>query len=580
MRTITRTKVCTGAFLALAAMAWCFGASAQVATSRAPAQAPTARKAGQAKRSGPVSVESRPTAPQVVTILHRLNGLKMFRLLLRSTEEVGAIARLDDAFRITDEVHTNVIAGLAMEDSQTIAAWLPEAEAEMGPPPRPFAPLAPPSAIAPPAAPAPASQPTVGGILGIAAGMPGLSGVPGFAANLLDQPDVTIIARDGRRLIARYVGLDGVTGLSVLKLSNKSLIHSVDAKENAMVVGQHVRLLGPEPAAQTEPRAGRTIDVRMGETEGRVIELVHAPSGQGVARVRIKSARLSQANIGGIAINDAGETIGIVDAVEKDEATILPAALIRSATRRVLERKSSVPRPWLGIRGEPIGLLPFEQILQTGWQPEMARALAKKQRGIFLTSVAPGSPAAIAALRPGDVILRINEEEIKNAADFSWFLEEARPGSAVNFTVARPGKLALEAVEVKLKESPDPLFGLRMLEDLTPPSFELNPQPESLQNSLANSLISQGIETIALKPRVASRFGASGGLLVVYVQQATAASKAGLRSGDVIETINGQQLSSASEPINLFNATYTFNVVRNKERIDIIVVALPKSSPR
>lgn len=558
---ITRSKVCTGAFLALAAMAWCFVASAQVATSRAPAQAATSRKAGTAKRSGPVIVETRPTAPQVVTILHRLNGLKMFRLLLRSREEVGAIARLDDAFRITDEVHTNVIAGLAMEDSQTIAAWLPEAEAEMGPPPRPFAPKAPPSAIAPPAAPAPLSQPLV-------------AGFPGFAANLLEQPDVTIIAQDGKRLSARYVGLDGVTGLSVLKLSNKSLLHAVDAKEKTIVVGQHVRLLGPEPAAQTEPRAGGTIYVRMGETEGRVIELVRAPSGGGVARVRIKSAMLSQANIGGIAINDAGETIGIVDAVEKDEATILPTALIRSATRRVLERQSSVPRPWLGIRGEPIGLLPFEQILQRGWQPEMARALAEKQRGIFLTSVAPGSPAAIAALRPGDVILRINEEEIKNAADFSWFLKEARPGSAVNFTVARPGKLALEAVEVKLKESPDPLFGLRMLEDLAPPSF--GPRPGSLHNSLANSLISQGIETIALKPRVASRFGASGGLLVVYVQQATAAAKAGLRSGDVIEAINSQQLSSASEPINLFNAPYTFNVVRNKERIDLIVVASPK----
>jgi len=572
----TKNKVRSLAFLTVAAMPWGLAASAQVATSLAPTQAATPRKASTARRAGPVIVENRPTAPQAVTILHRLNGLKMFRLLLRSREEVGAIARLDDAFRITDEVHTNVIAGLAMEDSQTIAAWLPEAEAEMGPPPRPFAPRAPTSAVTPSATTAPASQPKVAGVLGIAAGVPGLSGVPGFAANLLEQPDVTIIARDGKPLIARYVGLDGVTGLSVLKLSNKSLIHSVDAKENAMVVGQHVRLLGPEPAAQIEPRAGGTIYVRMGETEGRVIELVHAPSGTGVARVRIKSPRLSQASIGSIAINDAGETIGIVDAVEKDEATILPAALIRSATKRVLERKSSVPRPWLGIRGEPIGLLPFEQILQTGWQPEMARALAEKQRGIFLTSVAPGSPAAIAALRPGDVILRINEEEIKNAADFSWFLDEARPGSAVNFTVARPGKLALEAVEVKLKESPDPLFGLRMLEDFTPPSFELNPQPGFFPNSLANALISQGIETIALKPRVASRFGARGGLLVVYVQQATVASKAGLRSGDVIEAINGQQLSSASEPINLFNPPYTFNVVRNKERIDLIVVASPK----
>jgi S1-C subfamily serine protease len=493
----------------------------------------------------------------------------MFRLLVRSTEELGTIARIDDAFRINDDVHTNVIAGLAMEDNQTIAAWLPEAEAEMGPPPRPFGPKSPSLPMAPPNAPAPGSNAS-SGLLGIAAS------IPGFATDLLDQPDVTIIARDGKRIIARYVGLDGVTGLSVLKLTDKTLNQTIDSKESAMVVGQRVRLLGPEPAAQNERRAAGTIYVRMGETSGKVIELVRAPTGATLARVRIKSEKLSPANIGGIAINDAGETIGIVDAVEKDEATILPAALIRSATKRVLDRKASVPRPWLGVRGEPIGLTPFEQIVQTGWQPAMAKALAEKQRGIFLTSVAPGSPAAVAALQPGDVILRINEEVIRNAADFSWFLEEARPGSELNFTVARPGKVELEAVQVKLKESPDPLFGFRMLEDFGSSWFERNSPPESFHNSLSASLIAQGIETIALKPRVASRFGARGGLLVVYVQQGTAASKAGLRSGDVLEAINGQELSSLSEPGSVFKPPYTINVVRNKERINVTLPASPK----
>ena len=72
-------------------------------------------------------------APQVVTIVHRLNGLKMFRLLLRSQEQVQAISSLDSTFNLMDDVHTNVIAGLAMDDGETIAAWLPEAEVEFGP---------------------------------------------------------------------------------------------------------------------------------------------------------------------------------------------------------------------------------------------------------------------------------------------------------------------------------------------------------------------------------------------------------------------------------------------------------------
>src|SRR6185369_13120855 len=73
-------------------------------------------------------------APQVVTIIHRLNGLKMFRLLLRSEQQVQAIENVDSAFSLMDDVHTNVIAGLAMDDGETIAAWLPEAEVELNEP--------------------------------------------------------------------------------------------------------------------------------------------------------------------------------------------------------------------------------------------------------------------------------------------------------------------------------------------------------------------------------------------------------------------------------------------------------------
>src|SRR5215467_6899874 len=96
-----------------------------VAVAQTPAPPPKAVK---------VSADKLRTAPQVVTIIHRLNGLKMFRLLLRSEEQVQAIANVDLAFNLLDDVHTNVIAGLAMDDGETIAAWLPEAEAELDAP--------------------------------------------------------------------------------------------------------------------------------------------------------------------------------------------------------------------------------------------------------------------------------------------------------------------------------------------------------------------------------------------------------------------------------------------------------------
>lgn len=537
----------------------CSLATAQAPPAPAPVPRQEPRRPSTPPRSNPVIIENGAAAPQVVTILHRLNGLKVFRLLIRSNQQLGAIAHLDEAFDITGDVHTNVIAGLALDDGRTIAAWLPEAEAEMAPPAIPFAPIEPaPPESSPVGADPSAKTPSMR--VGAPVKIPGFPAVP-FAGNLLGPADLKIITRDGKKLLGRYIGLDGLTGLSVIVLTGNGLPQTVDSKEETISVGQRLRLIGPEPAAHSESNARSPMYVRMGETEARIVNVRRSPSG-GIARLKIKSAKLSPANIGAIAINDSGETLGIVDAVEDGEATIVPVALVRSAAKRVIDRQASVPRPWLGIRGEPIGAVSLERILRNGWQPERARELAEKRQGILLTSITPESPAAFAHLKPGDVILSVNNGEVRNADDFSWLIDEAGPGSAVHFTVARPGELYSEALDIKLSESPDPFFGSRMLQGHAPKAF------------LPGSLIALGIESIALKPKVALRFGATGGLLVVSVQPTTAAFKAGLRPGDVIEAIDGQQPLPGSVSMNLLNnpgAKSTFNVIRNKQKLVLTV---------
>src|SRR5438552_9013739 len=83
------------------------------------------------KNPGPVVTETRTEAPQVVTIVHRLNGIKLLRLLGRLSGNMNTVSTLNNSFAIGDEVHTNIIAGLALEDGHTIAVWLPQAEAEL-----------------------------------------------------------------------------------------------------------------------------------------------------------------------------------------------------------------------------------------------------------------------------------------------------------------------------------------------------------------------------------------------------------------------------------------------------------------
>jgi S1-C subfamily serine protease len=492
------------------------------------------------KAAPPVKASTRekiPAAPQVVTIVHRLNGLKMFRLLLRSHEQVQAIAGLDSAFNLMDDVHTNVIAGLAMDDGETIAAWLPEADVEFGPP-----------AIAAPVPPQPPKAKSPRAPVKF----------PRIGNSLFESPDITVIGPGGKRLAAKYIGLDGVTGLSILRLSEK-LISAGVIKDELVNTGETVLLFGPEPAPKARAVLSGSLLVRMGAIEGLIQEVMKAPSGD-IARFKVSSPGLSQANIGGVALNEAGETIGIVDGLEGGEATILPAALIRRAAERVLEQQASVPRPWLGVKGEAIAALKLEQILNHGWEFKRASALAGKHHGILLTSIVPGSPAARAALRAGDVILKVDDKEIENAEDFTWWLDQAGPSSSVRFTVARPDHPSEERLSVKLSGMLDPAF-----------SFNFRTR---FATSKGFSLIHHGIETIALKPPVASQLGTTAGLLVVYVEPSTAAFEAGLQPGDVIQSIDGK-------PASLFKPTtqassLTLEIVRKKEKLIVNVPAKTK----
>jgi hypothetical protein len=116
-------KIFRSSISLLLGLALCVAALGQTPSARP--TVPRTPEAPPAKPGTPVQVENSVSAPQVVTILHRLNGLKVIRLLLRGNEQLGAIANIDDAFQMSSEVHTNVIAGLALSDGQTIAAWLP-----------------------------------------------------------------------------------------------------------------------------------------------------------------------------------------------------------------------------------------------------------------------------------------------------------------------------------------------------------------------------------------------------------------------------------------------------------------------
>ncbi len=517
------------AFLGVAAvMSFAGGASAQ-STAPAPTITAQAQATGQSttatpEKTQPKRAPRRPqtppvrvtviadqtvVAPQVVTIVHRLTGVKMLRFLLRQEGERGTLFTIDPE-SITSDAHASIIAGWALSDGKTIAARLPQAGAEIE-----FTQF--PSVrgqVRPEASP---RAPEASAGAAVTARTPGVRGT---------EPDLTVITRDGRRLRAKYVGLDGQTGLSVLQITGTITLPAPAEAKATLAAGQRVQLFAPERTTPEGEASTRIIYVKVGKLDARIAKIARGGSGK-MDKLTVRASNLTPVMVGGIACDELGNTLGIVDAIEGNDARIVSADTIRAAAERVLAQQTSVPRPLLGVRGEPVEFASRATFLAHGWREDQWAAMFKKQVGILLTSVLPGSPAAFAKLKPGDVIVSVNHEDIANGEEFSKLLGQVGWGKEVSFTVQRPTPPSPFSVDVKLGSSFEPLFKWHF-------EMPMVTMPSGLQRF--------GLETMALSKKMAMQLGAQGGLLVVSVQPQSMAARGGLREGDVIETIDGRPI--------------------------------------
>jgi S1-C subfamily serine protease len=69
--------------------------------------------------------------------------------------------------------------------------------------------------------------------------------------------------------------------------------------------------------------------------------------------------------------------------------------------------------------------------------------------GVRVTSLVPDSPAADAGLQPGDILIRLDDQEVKDLATFSRILKTLEPGQEVDATLIRDGTHVTVRVVVK-----------------------------------------------------------------------------------------------------------------------------------
>jgi serine protease Do len=158
----------------------------------------------------------------------------------------------------------------------------------------------------------------------------------------------------------------------------------------------------------------------------------------------VRIGRISMKNLGGFLVSDCtliggdsggplfaldGKVVGIHSSISEalDFNRSAPVNAAKADWQRLLDGEK-----W-GKLGGKLG-----DFLQAGEKPVIGASLdPKSENGVKLTEVLPQSPAAIAGIRAGDVVVKIGGEETKTAEDLTAKLGRKKPGDSVDLTFRR-----------------------------------------------------------------------------------------------------------------------------------------------
>jgi serine protease Do len=326
---------------------------------------------------------------------------------------------------------------------------------------------------------------------------------------------------DDQTYAAKLVGRDALTDTALIQLTEKPSQPLPEAKfgdSSQMAAGDWVMAIG-NPFS-----LGWTVSVGVVSTvqrpflsEGRTNEMIQT------------DAAINPGNSGGPLLNIRGEVIGINTMIftnARAEGNIgIGFAVPINTVLELLPQLSSgkVVRGRIGLQ--------MTAVPRDGYQDFGLKSRA----GALVSSVASGGPADKAGIRPGDVILEYNGRPVANTTDLQKMVTATKPGTSVNIKVVRDGKeQTLRAVVEEL--------------DLQAERGQLSrggdrPEPEQQGQE------SFGLTLTDLTPQMSRRLQLPPGQAGAVVTEVdpSGPSAGALRQGDVIMSVNGVRVSSATE---------------------------------
>ena len=344
--------------------------------------------------------------------------------------------------------------------------------------------------------------------------------------HVIDGADELLVRlADGREFAAIPVGVDPDTDLAVIRIEAPDLVPAKLGDSDALDVGEWVLALGNPFGLEQSVTAG----------------IVSAKGRAGVGLARYENyiqtdAAINPGNSGGPLVNLDGEVVGINAGITTRTGGSLgigfaiPAAMVRTIAESLIS-DGVVARGWLGVVTTPVPAAPGSP--GNPGNPGNPETLGNRngviapRAGVRVDAIAVDGPAHRAGVRPGDIIVAIAGRPTADPDAVGRIVGELRPEQRVSVELFRAGRaLALDA----------------KLADRT-----VDPRTRFITGREAQQAL--GLRLAQLTRELAQRAGATAteGVVVVEIAWDSAASRAGLRPGDVVLRVAGRPVATVDE---------------------------------
>jgi Do/DeqQ family serine protease len=318
--------------------------------------------------------------------------------------------------------------------------------------------------------------------------------------------DISVRLSDSRKFTAKLVGRDPKTDLAVLKVEAPAPLPAAELGDSERLrVGQWVVAIGNPFGLD------RTVTVGIVSATAR--NRVGLTTYENFIQT---DASINPGNSGGPLLNLDGRVVGINTAIVAAGQGIgfsIPINEAKTVMGQLIAR-GKVVRGWLGIVIQDV-------------TDELASSFGVSEReGVLVADVMKGGPGETAGLRPGDVIVELGGDKIREVPDLQRRVANVAPGQTVAVGVVRDR--APQRFNVRVGEMPT--------EDAAMAETETDAGPEGF-----------GLQIEPLAPDTAERLGLSfsEGLLVTDVASGGPADRAGLKRGDVILEVDRRPMHDA-----------------------------------